>query len=880
MSSDQDAAAEESPNNSDAEKKAATPKRKEVKSTYAGWGFGDFYMKQRQAEKERKQKVQEARSNLGHHRAASSQHDNAQKDSDAKKAVKNRTWGKLKYAGYDKTMSIKRLHDTSFVPSAAETAVKSESSSKAWGRMKYAGYENVMHVTHTSVSKETTQESHKKSDASKAWGKMKYAGYDQTMDIKRQHDASLGTPAGAKPKKTDSNTNWGRLKYAGYEHVMNEAVHSHEDHPPQRNDDVPVIRAKAGTSFGANTRTVGKATEDLTDEEYLPETTDNRSVEDVHTFDNYKSTLNVARSNHEMKQELVVDETAKWVRSDKDVEVDDGFDAENVVVTGDEDNDEIEAPPEDEEYDENGVVAEDEEAAAETLNVARSNHEIKQEVVVDETAKWVRSDKDVEMDDGFDAENVVVTEDEDNDEIETPPEDEEYDENDVIAKDEDMKKKEAVAEEMEAAAVDEKHVEDEVVAEDEEHEEKEAIVEEMVTAAEDKEYEEKEAVVEEMEAAAEDEEKEAVAEKMEAAVQDEKHEENEVDAEDEKGEIIIENDKDDVVVEDKIAEEAGGSENEAEALRQKHDVTEDGVGGDNKRDVIEEKDISDVKISDNIEEIKSDTKEIPLDERKIDVEQVENGIASPIQCDREMTNDKDIATPGEHEYNDNDTSGPGEEETENDTQRPISTEDAKIVNSTVDGEPVVIPDDGKKQKEENISPATISDEILPSDTKDKAIANVSKDHESKPTSPVKRPEIENNCIEGFLPDPPTKTSHRSSICSVDTADEGYTNDGAIIAGISQFIDETDNDGVVLSSLIKNLSLNEGEMHSALSDEEDDVSHDESDDEDHTDIIVNEVLTLIEAAKDKQAVRRSVLETCMSKKKLFASIELDAETLPE
>jgi hypothetical protein len=60
------------------------------------------------------------------------------------------------------------------------------------------------------------------------------------------------------------------------------------------------------------------------------------------------------------------------------------------------------------------------------------------------------------------------------------------------------------------------------------------------------------------------------------------------------------------------------------------------------------------------------------------------------------------------------------------------------------------------------------------------------------------------------------------------------------------MDETDNDGVVLSSLIKTLSANEEEMNAALSAKSN--SHDDSDDdEDHTDIIVNEVLNLIAAA---------------------------------
>jgi uncharacterized protein (DUF2225 family) len=65
------------------------------------------------------------------------------------------------------------------------------------------------------------------------------------------------------------------------------------------------------------------------------------------------------------------------------------------------------------------------------------------------------------------------------------------------------------------------------------------------------------------------------------------------------------------------------------------------------------------------------------------------------------------------------------------------------------------------------------------------------------------------------------------------------------------------------------------MNAALSTESN--SHDDSDDdEDHTDIIVNEVLNLIAAAKDKKAVRQSVLETCMSKKSLYASLEMDVD----
>ena len=65
------------------------------------------------------------------------------------------------------------------------------------------------------------------------------------------------------------------------------------------------------------------------------------------------------------------------------------------------------------------------------------------------------------------------------------------------------------------------------------------------------------------------------------------------------------------------------------------------------------------------------------------------------------------------------------------------------------------------------------------------------------------------------------------------------------------------------------------MNAALSAESN--SHDDSDDdEDHTDIIVNEVLNLIAAAKDKKAVRQSVLETCMSKKSLNASLEMDVD----
>jgi hypothetical protein len=201
----------------------------------------------------------------------------------------------------------------------------------------------------------------KRADASKAWGKMKYAAYDQTMDIKRQHDASLATPAGAKPKKSDSSSNWGRMKYASYENVMNETIQTHEDNPPQRNDDVPVIRAKSGTLFGAKTTTVGKATGDIKDVEYLSETTDNIDEEDSHTFDSYKATVNVSRGNNEMEQKSVKDETEKWVRSDDEVVINDGFDEENVVLTEDEGYDETEAPPIDEAYKESYMIAEEEE---------------------------------------------------------------------------------------------------------------------------------------------------------------------------------------------------------------------------------------------------------------------------------------------------------------------------------------------------------------------------------------------------------------------------------------------------------------------------------------------------------------------------------------
>lgn len=145
-----------------------------------------------------------------------------------------------------------------------------------------------------------------------------------------------------------------------------------------------------------------------------------------------------------------------------------------------------------------------------------------------------------------------------------------------------------------------------------------------------------------------------------------------------------------------------------------------------------------------------------------------------------------------------------------------------------------------------MSSATISNGISPNDTEDKIIAKVSEDYEIKPKSLDESSGIvENNRIEDQVVSGSPKKESRVSTFSVDSEFD-LENDENIIRGIAQFMDETDNDGVVLSSLIKTLSANEEEMNAVLSAESN--SHDDSDDdEDHTDIIVNEVFNLIAAA---------------------------------
>jgi hypothetical protein len=256
----------------------------------------------------------------------------------------------------------------------------------------------------------------------------------------------------------------------------------------------------------------------------------------------------------------------------------------------------------------------------------------------------------------------AIAEDEEYERNEAVVEEDEYEENEAVVEEDEYEKNEAVAaeekyEKYEAGAEEEKYEGNEAVAEDEEYEGNEAFAGETEAFTGDGESEEKEAVTEENDAVAE--EKETV-------------------AKDVKGEIVVENKKDEVVVEDEIIEEAADIENEAVTSCQRHDFTEDVVGGDKEQDVINEKDIKEAKISDTIEEIVSDTKDISLDECKINAGHDDNGIVSPIQSDREMTTEKDIATTGEHEYDDN-ASIPEEEESQNDTQRPISTEDASIV---------------------------------------------------------------------------------------------------------------------------------------------------------------------------------------------------------
>jgi hypothetical protein len=126
----------------------------------------------------------------------------------------------------------------------------------------------------------------------------------------------------------------------------------------------------------------------------------------------------------------------------------------------------------------------------------------------------------------------------------------------------------------------------------------------------------------------------------------------------------------------------------------------------------------------------------------------------------------------------------------------------QLYNITIDEEPVVILYD-----EEDMSSTTISDGISPNDTEGKIIAKVSEDYEIKPKYLDESPGIvENNRIEDrVVPNSPKKES-RVSTFSVDSEID-LKNDENIIRGIAQFMDETDNDGVVLSSLIKTLSAN-------------------------------------------------------------------------